>query len=165
MPLIVMQYFVHAPSSFIYTYSKQLLPSWSNPISSVLIVLQRCQFEMLDRTPATVQGKDQLRQQFLDLGNRIALQLKEMNYLSDVFDPKTGFPTLSPPGQLQLDDVAVVRTILGFETITSGGCAIALHPTWKEAVYPAILVSSAHPAVLKQAVEIVRTKPVSGVVF
>lgn len=148
-----MQWIVHSPSPFIQQHRHHLLPSWSHPVLSMLIVLQRCQIPLTQHNLATEAVKDRLRQQFLELGNSIASTLHEMSYLADLFDPKTGLPMLSPPGSLTLDDVAVVRATLGYATVNSGKCAIIQHPVWGTCVYPAILMSSAHPDVLAQVVE------------
>jgi len=147
-----MQYSVHSPTEFISTHLGQLLPSWSLPVWSVLVVLQLCQFALIERTAETENYKDQLRQQFIDFGNHVVSKLRAMNYLADMFDPCTGWPLDSPAGQLRLDDVAVVRSILGYSVVDCGPCMTLVHPTWGKAVYPSTLVSSAPPHVLKDVV-------------
>ncbi|WP_250122217.1 methylmalonic aciduria and homocystinuria type D protein [Chroococcidiopsis sp. CCMEE 29] len=147
-----MQYSVHSPTEFISTHLEQLLPSWSVPVWSVLVVLQLCQFALIERTAETENYKDQLRQQFIDFGNHVVSKLRAMGYLADMFDPCTGWPLNSPPGQLRLDDVAVVRSILGYSVVNCGLCMTLVHPTWGKAVYPSTLMSSAPPHVLKEVV-------------
>ena len=104
---------------------------------------------LLDKTPETEQQKQRLREQFIAFGQRFASKLYEIGYLSEIFDPQTGLPLLSEPGQLKLDDVAVVQACLGYQLIDRGGCSILQHPVWGSAVYPSILVSSARPEILE----------------
>jgi hypothetical protein len=84
-----------------------------------------------------------MRRRFLDLGNAIATQLNQHNYLTDIFDPRTGMPVFSESGCVVLDDVAIAHACLGYPVCDRNGCAILLHPQWSSAVYPATLVSSA----------------------
>lgn len=120
------------------------------PVQTVLVVLQRCPITLLDRDLATEQQKDRFRQQFLDLGEGIVTSLQAMHYLADLFDPRTGQPLQSAPGSLRLDDVAVVRSLLGYRSCHQGHCALALHPLWGASVYPSILVASAPPELVEQ---------------
>lgn len=140
-----MQHSVHPPSSFIRTFTNQLLPSWSDSVKSVLIVLQPSDCDLLEQTPITEQKKQRLRQRFLEWGKSTADRLHQMGYAADLFDPRTGLPILSLAGSLRLDDVAVVQSCLGYPTCDRCGCSVILHPTWGSAVYPSILVSSAPP--------------------
>jgi len=143
-----MEYSVHAPSHFISTHQDKLLPGWSCPVASVLVVLQPCECCLLERTIAAARQKHFLRQQFLTFGYQVAAQLQQMGYQAEVFDPRTGLPLLSKPGLMLLDDVAVAQACLGYPIAHSHGCSIILHPVWGSAVYPSTLVSSAAPAVI-----------------
>ena len=140
-----MQYSVHRPSPFISNHLDSLLPEWSRPVASVMIVLQRCDCDLLERTARTEAQKQQLRRQFLRFGRGVARRLQYLGHLADLFDPCTGLPLLSQPGQLWLDDVAVVRACLGYQSTNSCGCSVLIHPVWGNAVYPSTLVSSAAP--------------------
>ena len=156
-----MQYSVHRPSQFISNHVDSLLPTWSRPVASVLVVLQQCPCDLLERTSTTENQKQQLRQQFLQFGRQVAGRLQHLGHLADLFDPSTGFPLLSQPGQLWLDDVAVVRACLGYPSTRACGCSVLLHPVWGNAVYPSTLVSSAEPDLMSQIVTAVRVPPVS----
>ena len=147
-----MQCSVHAPNQFIHAHLDRLLPDWTEPALSVLIVLQPCCVSLEHQTPETEQQKHNLRQTFLELGQAVAAKLHQQGYLADVFDPKTGFPTLTQPGNLRLDDVRVAHACLGYALDRSDKCTLILHPKWGKAVYPAVLVSSAHPNVLWEIV-------------
>jgi hypothetical protein len=144
-----MQYSTHQPSQFICTHLTGLLPAWSHPVASVLIVIQPCDGGLLHKTPQTEAQKHHLRQQFLEFGYQVATRLQHMGYLAEVFDPRTGLPLLSQPGRLTLDDVAIASSCLGYETTHSCGCDLILHPTWGSSVYPSTLLSSAQPDVVE----------------
>ncbi|MBW4519669.1 MAG: methylmalonic aciduria and homocystinuria type D protein [Scytolyngbya sp. HA4215-MV1] len=144
-----MQCSVHDPNQFIHTHLDQLLPAWTEPVSSVLLVLQPSLLSLENQNPETEIQKQQLRQNFLEFGQVVATKLLQQGYLVDVFDPKTGLPVLTQPGNLTLDDVRVVHTCLGYDLDRSGKCTLILHPQWGKAVYPAVLVSSAHPNILR----------------
>lgn len=86
----------------------------------------------------------------MEIGREIAAQLKQRGYLADLFDPKTGHPLLSQPGQIRLDDVAVVQACLGYPTTEVEGCSLILHPNWGSAAYPAVLLSTAEPEAVER---------------
>ncbi|MBD2035500.1 methylmalonic aciduria and homocystinuria type D protein [Leptolyngbya sp. FACHB-321] len=145
-----MQYSVHPPSRFLVSHQAKLLPDWSCPARSMLIVLQPCNCDLLERTLITEAQKRELRRQFFQFGYAIAAQIKRLGYTVAIFDPRTGLPLLSRPGALRLDDVAIVRAALGYQSIHRHGCAVVIHPLWGGAVYPSTLVSSIEPVLLEQ---------------
>ncbi len=147
--ILPMQWSVHTPSQFICTHRTKLLPAWSLPVSSVLVVLQPSSCNLLEKSPAAEAQKQLLRQQFLQFGGQVAARLQHMGHLAEVFDPCTGSPLFSPPGSLRLDDVAVVRSCLGYSTCDRHGCSVILHPIWGSAVYPSTLLSSAEPHLVR----------------
>ena len=148
-----MQYSVHAPTPFIRDRADQLLPGWSVPIASVLIVMQRSRVNLLQHTEATEAEKRRLRSRFLLFGCQVAQYLGEMGYVAEAFDPRTGQPFSSRPGSLQLDDVAIARSLLGYPTEQAGACSLICHPLWGEAVYPSTLIASAPPALTTLAAD------------
>ncbi|MCU0548491.1 MAG: methylmalonic aciduria and homocystinuria type D protein [Leptolyngbya sp. Prado105] len=138
-----MQYSVHPPSEFICQHSERLLPDWSDPIRSVVVVLQPADRELTECCPEADHQKQVLRSKFLSFGLKVAETLRQQGHLADLFDPKTGLPLLSESGSLRLDDVAVVRSTLGYVAKPTGDCCTVIHPHWGSAVYPSILMSSA----------------------
>ncbi len=140
------QYSAHVPTAFIQAHLAQLLPSWTAPVASVLVVLQRPQVALSYDSPEVEADKDRLRSQFIQLGNAIAHQLRNRGHEAEIFDPRTGFPMRSEPGSLPLDDVAVVHSVLGYRVINVGSCREIIHPQWGEAVYPSTVMSSASPS-------------------
>lgn len=145
-----MQYSVHAPSQYICRHLGKLLPTWSRPAAAVLVVLQPCSCDLSHKTPSTEDQKRTLRERFLQFGYRVAAQLQQLGHLADIFDPCTGLPLLSQPGQLRLDDVAVAQAVLGYEAVDRHGCSVILHPTWGSSVYPSTLLSSAEPGLVER---------------
>lgn len=146
------EYSVHIPSEFISTNVCQLLPDWVVPVLSVLIVFQHSPVLLADKTMETEFHKQQLRSQFMQLARHVVLSLKRKGYRAEIFDPRTGYPILSQPGHLRLDDVAVVQKSLGYPLTHTGGCRIIEHPSWGKAVFPSILLSSAEPHVTQAIV-------------
>ncbi|NDJ17347.1 methylmalonic aciduria and homocystinuria type D protein [Myxacorys almedinensis] len=150
-----MHYSVHPPSKFIDKYCDQLLPTWSTPVRSIVVILQPAELELTHCTPAAEHCKHRLRQRFLDIGLAIIEHLKQLGYLADGFDPKTGLPLTSQAGFMRLDDVAVVRSSLGYPAAQLGACSTLVHPLWGSAVYPSILMSSADTKLVESAVRAV----------
>lgn len=149
------EYSVHLPSEFISTNVCQLLPEWLVPVLSVLIVFQHCPVLLVEKTAETEFYKQQLRSQFVQIGRQIVLSLQHMGYRAEIFDPRTGYPILTQPGPLKLDDVAVVQTSLGYPLIETGGCWVIEHPTWGNAVFPSVLLSAADPVITQAVVDTV----------
>lgn len=146
------QYCVQPPTGFVAHHQQQILPDWRLPIGSVLVLLQRAPIALLDRTAETEVCKDQLRERCLGWGEGVGAVLRQSAHCSAMFDPRTGLPIDTRAGTLRLDDVAVVRSILGYATLQQGGCATILHPDWGSAVYPSVLLSSASPLAVEQVV-------------
>ena len=144
-----MQCSVHTPSQFISSHQATLLPGWSRPVAAVLVVLQPCVCELLSQNPITERQKRQLRTQFLAFGSTVAQRLEQLGHLAEVFDPRSGAPSRSQPGALPLDDVAVVKSCLGYPAVVHAECRTIIHPAWGSAVYPSTVLSSAPPAVVQ----------------
>lgn len=147
------EYSVHLPSEFVSSNVCQLLPDWLVPVLSVLIIFQHCPVLLVEKTAETEFHKQQLRAQFVKVGRLIVLSLQHLGYRAEIFDPRTGYPILSQPGSLRLDDVAVVQNSLGYPLTQTGGCRIIEHPTWGNAVFPSVLLSSAAPDITQAVVE------------
>lgn len=155
MAMLSIQYSVHTPSLFLSKHWEQLLPDWRVPVAAVLVLLQECPTNLLEKTMYSEQQKQILRERFLEVGLAIATQLEARGYQAEMFDPRSGLPLRSRPGSLQLDDVAVVQAVLDYPATCQGGCLLIHHPDWGSAVYPSILVSSAHPSILSAVAQAV----------
>jgi len=149
------QYSVHAPNAYLCDHQSQLLPGWSQPIRSLLVVQQQCPLPLNESGCATEASKALLRDRFLTLGHTIAQVLTAQGYRVAYFDPKTGLPANASAGGAALDDVAVVQSLLGYEVILNNRCWCLVHPIWGQAVYPATLVSTASPSHLLAVVQAV----------
>lgn len=145
-----MEYSVHAPNSFIKDNLNRILPAWTCPVRSVLLVLQRSPLTLLHRTKETEAIKNQLRQDFFIIAETVSIQLREEGYCAEIFEPRNGLPTCSQSGDLCLSDVATAHTLLRYPVYRVGGCTLLMHPRWGSEVYPSTLVSSAPPEALNE---------------
>lgn len=143
---------IHAPSTFLAEYWQQLLPHWNCPVRSVLIYLQSSSVKLCERTPQTEIVKQALRDSFLHKAQKWHQSVIEQGYLAEPFDPKFGTPLYSAPGEWLLDDVAVAHALLHIPMAKQGGCTLLKHPQWHTGVFPATLLSSASPCILRNIV-------------
>ena len=143
---------IHSPTPFVTNQQKLILPDWHLPIAGVIIVLQQARFSLTDRKDYVNQEKDRLRDKFIHFGLEIVSALGDRGFLSDLIDPRTGYPLLSHPGEIAHDDVAVVKALLGFPVMI-GNCSTLIHPNWGAAVYPSIVISSALPSDIQTILE------------
>jgi hypothetical protein len=139
---------VHHPSPFIVQNLERVLPDWNVPVLWVVIVLQQSRYELVERTPEVEREKERFREKFMRFGVDVVFNLCERGFLSNLIDPRTGYPLLSRPGEIPHDDTAVVKALLGFRVIRNR-CRVLEHPTWGKAVYPSTLLTSAPPKVIK----------------
>jgi len=144
---------IHSPSEYIQTNRHRILPDWqSQPSFWIVIVLQQSQWEMLERTPKVEREKQQLRENFMRFGFDVVFHLRDIGYLSDLIDPRTGYPLFSRPGEIPHDDTAAVKALLNYP-ILRNKCRVLIHPQWGISVYPSILISTAHPTVIELAIQ------------
>ncbi len=145
-----LQYSIHRPSLFMRQHQADLLPDWSVPIAALLILLQPCPVSLRHKNPAAEYHKQQLRDRFFKLSQPLVAALLAEGAATTIFDPITGQPDQSRPGQLKLDDAAVVRAVLGYPLISQGSCHLVEHPIWGCNVFPSVLVSAASTETLCQ---------------
>nr|WP_202895747.1 methylmalonic aciduria and homocystinuria type D protein [Iningainema tapete] len=140
---------IHSPSQYICANRERILPDWKNqPSFWVVIVLQQSQYELVESTPEIEIEKERLREKFMRFGCDVGFNLRDRGYLTDLIDPRTGYPLLSRPGKVPHDDTAVVKALLGYPVIQNK-CRVLVHPSWGMAVYPSILISVAAPMVIE----------------
>lgn len=133
---------IHPPTPFLSDNLPRILPEWNSEKISVVIVLQRSRFSLTESTPEIEAEKNQLRDRFLNFAFDVASELNRRGWMTDIIDPKTGYPMLSKPGELHHSDAATVATLLNFP-LKRGLCSIALHPDWGSALYPGVFMSAA----------------------
>ena len=159
------QTYIEPPSAFMLERQQQLLPDWEVPIANVIVVLQQSRILLKSTNPEVMQEKNYLREQFWRLGCNLVFRLRDSNYISDIFDPRTGYPWLSSRGEITLNDNAVVAALLDFPVTAYKNCSLIEHPQWKEAVYPSTIVSNAPlkvlTSVLRQGIESLCTDKVN----
>ena len=139
---------VHRPSLFMVQNLERVIPDWNLPILWVVVVLQQARYELAETTPHVEREKERLREKFMRFAFDVAFNLRDRGYLSDLIDPRTGYPLLSRPGEICHDDTAVVKALLGFP-VTTNKCSVLTHPAWGSAVYPSTLFASASPRAIK----------------
>lgn len=140
---------IHPPSQYICANRERILPEWKNRVSLwVVIVLQQSQYELVESTPEIETDKERLREKFMRFGCDVAFNLRDRGYLTDLIDPRTGYPLLSRPGKKPHDDTAVVKALLNYPVIQNK-CRVLVHPSWGMAVYPSVLISEAPPFVIE----------------
>lgn len=133
-----------APSHFIQRHQQQLLPDWQNtPVNLVIIFLQKSAVSFTKLAPDAAAEKDRLRANFIRLGVSLVCALKDLGHNSDLFDPRSGYPLIGRKGKLTLDDNAVVSALLNYPIKNYQNCSLICHPTWKNRVYPSVIVTSA----------------------
>ena len=139
---------IHRPSAFVVQNLERVLPDWNLPVLWVVIVLQQARCELVETTAEIEHEKERLREKFLRFGFEVAFSLRDRGFLSNLIDPRTGYPLLSQPGEILHDDTAVVKALLGLPVIHNR-CCVLEHPVWGKAVYPSTLLTSAPPEVIE----------------
>ena len=141
------EYSIHAPSVFIERHWPVLLPDWSVPVLSMLIVMQRSPIPLAQHSSHADRVKQDLRARFIALAKPILDQLHHQGHEAEFFDPRTGLPYHATQPGITLNDVAVVHTALNYALKPCGPCHCVIHPIWGSGVYPSIMMSSAAPCV------------------
>ncbi len=140
--------YLSQPSQFVAQHLFQILPEWSSTEAWVALILQQSQIPLNQLISQVKTEKDRLRNQFMNFSQSVVKNLSDHGFLSDFFDPITGYPVLSRAGEITHDDVAVARALLGC-TVTSEHCCALIHPRWKTAVYPGVLMAEASPVLMQ----------------
>lgn len=143
---------INQPSPFMVQNLERVIPDWNLPVLWVVVFLQQARYELVESTSHVEREKERLREKFMRFGLDVAFELRDRGLLTDLIDPRTGYPLLSPIGEIPHDDTAVVKTLLGFP-ITHNNCRVLEHPSWGTAVYPSILMSSASPKTIKSVLK------------
>ncbi|MEH1779815.1 MAG: methylmalonic aciduria and homocystinuria type D protein [Nostoc sp.] len=140
---------IHPPSQYICANCERILPDWKRQsFLRVVIVLQQSRYQLVEKTAEVETEKERLREKFMRFGCDLAFNLRDRGYLTDLIDPRTGYPLLSHPGAIPHDDTAVVKALLNYPVIKNQ-CRVLVHPDWGAAVYPSILISEAPPIVIE----------------
>ncbi|MFQ4145762.1 methylmalonic aciduria and homocystinuria type D protein [Chlorogloeopsis sp. ULAP02] len=144
---------IHSPSQYICANCEKILPDWKNQNSFwVVIFLQQSKYEIVESCLEIEAEKQRLREKFMKFGIDVAFILRDRGYLTDLIDPRTGYPLFSRPGKFPHDDTAAVKALLGYPVIKNK-CRLLIHPRWGMAVYPSILLSAAHPFIIERVIK------------
>lgn len=142
------QIYIDRPSEFIRQNQQKLLPNWNISITCIILVLQKSNFPLENSSYEIEREKDHLRARFLRFGSNLVFKLRDFKYQSDLFDPRSGYPLLSRPGDMTLNNIALVKDLLGFNVVKQE-CSLLVHPEWGTAIYPSTIVTSASPEILQ----------------
>jgi hypothetical protein len=118
----------------------------------VVVVLQQSKYPLLEITADTETEKERLREKFMRFGCDVAFNLRDRGYVTDLIDPRTGYPLLSHPGPVPHDDTAVAKALLDYPVIKNK-CCVLVHPQWGAAVYPSVLLSAASPEIIASVIK------------
>ena len=140
---------IHTPSPYICANCEQILPDWKQQqFLWVVVVLQQSKYSLEEMTTETEIEKEKLREKFMRFGCDLAFNLRDRGYLTDLIDPRTGYPLLSHSGLVPHDDTAVAQALLKYPTIENK-CHVLVHPQWGTAVYPSVMLSEAPPDIIE----------------
>ena len=146
------QIYIDHPNQFIKQNQQDLLPTWTISIKSIILILQKSHFPLENSNHEIEQEKDYLRERFFRLGCNLVFKLRDSQYQSDLFDPRNGYPLLSRPGNLTLNDTALVQDLLGFNVVKHR-CSLLIHPKWGTAIYPSTIVTSASLEIIQPMIQ------------
>ena len=138
-----------SPSQFILQHQSELLPEWQTPIEQVVLLLQESNLSFKGSEQEVVVEKDRLRTIFLRFGANLIFALQDRGYKSDLFEPRTGYPWLTQPGSMTLDDNAVVEALLNYPAINYKDCSLLNHPRWGDRIYPGTIVTLAPHSIVE----------------
>ncbi|MEO0948377.1 MAG: methylmalonic aciduria and homocystinuria type D protein [Cyanobacteria bacterium J06641_5] len=136
--------FACATTAFVRQHLPHLVPAWSLDEVWAIVLLQQATVPLEDITPTTAAEKQRLRREFISFGFALAFTLQTQGFATEVFDPRSAFPLLSPPGELRHNDVRAAANLPAMQ-IQPGVCPLLVHPIWGTAVYPATILTAAPP--------------------
>lgn len=143
---------IHSPSQYICANCERIIPDWTQQsFLWVVVVLQQSRYQLLESTAKIELEKERLREKFMRFGCDLAFNLRDRGYLTDLIDPRTGYPLLSHPGAVPHDDTAVAKALLNYPVIKNE-CSVLVHPQWGTAVYPSTLISEAPPNLITDVI-------------
>lgn len=146
--------YIHPPTQFIVDNFSDLLPQWKTIPRSILIILLYAKIPIETISQETLEEKERLKQEFLQLGNRLKYILEEDNCFIEIIDPQEGKSINSNDTKINFDMIAVVNQSLGFNYYhTEQGCKVLQHPTQKTAIYPSLLVSDTDPVIINNLLQ------------
>ncbi|WP_243397345.1 hypothetical protein [Crocosphaera subtropica] len=142
MVKLPIEIYIHPPTQFIVDNVSDLLPKWKLVPRSIIIILLHAKLPIEKINQETQTEKERLKEEFLQLGNKLKYVLQQENWLIEIIDPQEGKPINSKNATMNFDMIAIVNQILGFNYYhTKQGCKVLNHPTQKTAIYPSLLVS------------------------
>lgn len=131
-----------SPSLFIQQNWQQLLPHWSSPPQTLLLVCLRSSENLSLGNDAVQREKDRLWQAFHHCTQELCLVAQTQGICLEAICPKTGLAVQAPSPAWVFDLVYLFHDRLGFPwQRTNQGCKVFHHPRWGQACYPGLLIS------------------------
>ena len=115
---------------------------WKVPISYLIVVLQQSAISLSESSDRVVAEKDRPRNEFIRLGSNLIFFLQDLGIVSDIFDPRSGYPPLAPLN-MTLDDNATIKALLNYPVFEDRQCFLIVHPRWQNNVYPSTIATNA----------------------
>ena len=139
---ILGELYLCSPTVFINQNWFDLLPDWSNPPQTLIILCLQanCNLELTEK--AIADEKDRLFDAFQEVAKVMENLAQQNQILIESICPKSGFSNHAQAGNLLFDLVSILHECLGFNfKRTDQGCKILSHPQWQQAIYPGLLIS------------------------
>ncbi|MGK7931422.1 MAG: hypothetical protein AB4041_08305 [Microcystaceae cyanobacterium] len=132
-----------SPTLFIKENVDQLLPSWSNYPTTLIIILYFSNKLISSDILEVEREKKRLKNDFLQKGYQLRRKGLEQKALMEMIDPQDGYPINSGKGAISFDIVAIIHEQLGFKVNQKNGCKCLNHPLYQNAIYPCLLLTNA----------------------
>ena len=98
--------------------------------------------------------KDFCLERYVAFAKRVTDRLMADGHWADYIDSCSGLSMVNKDSQQIYGEVDALVTLLNYQTINTGCCKIALHPTWGSAMYPASIFTKAPVTALQRAVQV-----------
>jgi hypothetical protein len=142
-------------NEYIIEYSQELLPDWQSIPKTVIFLFFKSKLPLNgSNLSAENLEKDRLLLQFNRLGKKFYSLSKNHDILTEIICPKTGFPQYSTKGNQIFITQQLVKRYLPLFQVKSGECGL-IHPSWSQAVYPCLIISSASITEIKPIISLI----------
>lgn len=138
--------FACATGEYVRHHLPHLIPAWPDAPVWAIVLLQQATVSLTETTATVEAEKQRLRSEFIAFSFAFAFALQARGFMAEVFDPRSAYPLLSPPGKLRHNDVRAAAHLPAMQ-VMPGICPLLIHPAWGTAVYPATILASAAPLV------------------
>lgn len=128
------------PSAYVLGHYPALLPDWPTPPQQLLFIFLQARLPLVTANDAVEQEKERLATVFQAWAQFTYQNLASSSRLVEVVCPRSGQPRYSQAGSQVFDLPALVSACLGWELSYQGDCKAVLHPQWRDACYPGLIL-------------------------